>query len=111
MKIIPIKSFTAAGFALALLVCSGSAVAQDEGPTTTYKFGGYAKFDAMFTDYSSGNTPDGNSLMRQFYYAPQIPLDDGSPSDDITTDFQAREIASLGSTSRNSPGCRESGGV
>lgn len=78
--------------AAALALCiSGSAVAQDDGPTTTYKFGGYAKFDAMFTDYSSGNTPDGNSLMRQFYYAPQIPLDDGSSADDITADFQARE--------------------
>ena len=76
--------------AAALLLCvSGSAVAQD-GPTTTYKFGGYAKFDAMFTDYSDG-TPDGNSLMRQFYYAPQIPVGDGSGSEDITADFQARE--------------------
>ena len=77
--------------AAALMLCvSGSAIAQD-GPTTTYKFGGYVKMDAMFTDYSSGNTPDGNSLMRQFYYAPQIPLDDGSSADDITADFQARE--------------------
>jgi hypothetical protein len=77
--------------AAALALCiSGSAVAQDDGPTTTYKFGGYAKFDAMFTDYSDG-TPDGNSLMRQFYYAPQIPVGDGSADDDITADFQARE--------------------
>jgi len=77
--------------AAAFLLCvSGSAVAQDEGPTTTYKFGGYAKFDAMFTDYSDG-TPDGNSLMRQFFYAPQIPVGDGSADDDITADFQARE--------------------
>jgi hypothetical protein len=90
MKIIPIKKLAAAGFALALLASSGSVVAQDEGPTTTYKFGGYAKFDAMFTDYSDG-TPGGNSLMRQFYYAPQIPIGDGSADDDITTDFQARE--------------------
>ena len=76
--------------AAAVLLCvSGSAVAQD-GPTTTYKFGGYAKFDAMFTDYSDA-TPDGNSLMRQFYYAPQIPVGDGSASEDITADFQARE--------------------
>jgi hypothetical protein len=73
-----------------MLCVSGSAVAQDDGPTTTYKFGGYAKFDAMFTDYSDG-TPSGNSLMRQFYYAPQIPVGDGSSSDDITADFQARE--------------------
>jgi len=58
--------------------------------TTTYKFGGYAKFDAMFTDYSDG-TPSGNSLMRQFYYAPQIPTGDGTGSGDSTADFQARE--------------------
>jgi hypothetical protein len=58
--------------------------------TTTYKFGGYAKFDAMFTDYSDG-TPSGNSLMRQFYYAPQIPVGDGTSSSDSTSDFQARE--------------------
>ena len=76
--------------AAAFMLCvSGAAVAQD-GPTTTYKFGGYAKFDAMFTDYSDG-TPSGNSLMRQFYYAPQIPVGDGSGSSDSTTDFQARE--------------------
>ena len=76
--------------AAAVLLCvSGSALAQDDAPTTTYKFGGYAKFDAMFTDYSDA-TPDGNSLMRQFYYAPQIPVGSGA-SDDITADFQARE--------------------
>jgi len=57
---------------------------------TTYKFGGYAKFDSMFSDYSDA-TPDGNSLMRQFYYAPQIPIGDGSGDSDMTTDFQARE--------------------
>lgn len=56
----------------------------------TYKFGGYAKFDGMFTDYSDA-TPSGNSLMRQFYYAPQIPIGDGSGSSDMTADFQARE--------------------
>ena len=88
IRVIPKLCASAAAF---MLCVSGSAVAQDDGPTTTYKFGGYAKFDAMFTDYSSGNTPDGNSLMRQFYYAPQIPLDDGSSADDITADFQARE--------------------
>jgi hypothetical protein len=44
----------------------------------------------MFSDYSDG-TPDGNSLMRQFYYAPQIPVGDGSGSSDMTTDLQARE--------------------
>jgi hypothetical protein len=77
--------------AAALVLCaSGSAVAQDDAPTTTYKFGGYAKFDAMFSDYGNGTTPDGNSLMRQFYYAPQIPVG-ASNNDDVTADFQARE--------------------
>ena len=77
--------------AAALMLCvSGSAVAQDDGPTTTYKFGGYAKFDAMFSEYSDG-TPAGDALIRQFYFAPGIPVGDGSADDDITADFQARE--------------------
>jgi hypothetical protein len=79
---------TVVGVALVLFASSGTALADD--PTTTYKFGGYAKFDTMFTDYSDG-TPSGNSLMRQFYYAPQIPIGDGTGSSDMTTDFQARE--------------------
>ena len=58
--------------------------------TTTYKFGGYAKFDSMFSDYSDG-TPDGNSLMRQFYYAPHVQTGDGTGGGDTTADFQARE--------------------
>ena len=81
---------TAAAVALTLFASSGTALADDGAPTTTYKFGGYAKFDTMFSDYSDG-TPDGNSLMRQFYYAPQIPIGDGTGSSDMTTDFQARE--------------------
>ncbi len=76
--------------AAALMLCvSGSAIAQD-GPTTTYKFGGYAKFDAMFTDYSDA-TPGGQSIIRQFYFPAQLPVGDGSASDDMTADFQARE--------------------
>jgi hypothetical protein len=39
---------TAVGVALAFFASSGIALADDHGPTTTYKFGGYAKFDAMF---------------------------------------------------------------
>ena len=92
MKIDKTLSTAIAGSALVLLAVSGSAWADSHEPTTTYKFGGYAKFDAMFTDYSSSATPAGNSLMRQFYFAPQIPLDvPGGSADDITADFQARE--------------------
>ena len=81
---------TASAASLLLLATSGVAFAEDEAPTTTYKFGGYAKFDALFSDYSDG-TPDGNALMRQFVYAPQIPIGDGTGSSDLTTDFHARE--------------------
>jgi len=66
------------------------AATEKPASATTYKFGGYAKFDSMFSDYSDG-TPDGNSLMRQFYYAPQIPVGDGTGGGDTTADFQARE--------------------
>jgi hypothetical protein len=79
----------AGGAALALLAVSGTATA-DNHAGTTYKFGGYAKFDAMFSDYSDA-TPAGDALMRQFYYAPQIPVGDGTGSSDMTADFQARE--------------------
>jgi predicted porin len=89
--------------AAALMLCvSGSAVAQD-GPTTTYKFGGYAKFDAMFSDYSDG-TPPTEAVIRQFYFAPQIPVGDGSASDDITADFQARETRINFTAATTTPG-------
>ena len=89
--------------AAAVLLCvSGSALAQD-GPTTTYKFGGYAKFDAMFSDYSDG-TPAGDALIRQFYFAPQIPVGDGSADDDITADFQARETRINFTAATTTPG-------
>ena len=91
MKIDKTMKTAVAGSALAILAVSGSAWADNHEPTTTYKFGGYVKFDAMFSDYSEG-TPSGNSLMRQFYYAPQIPVaGEFADSSDMTTDFQARE--------------------
>jgi hypothetical protein len=91
MKMNPIMKSTVAGLAIALF--AGPALAADE-PGTTYKFGGYVKFDAMFTDYSDGaptGTSGGNSLIRQFYFPAQLPVGDGSADDDITADFQARE--------------------
>ena len=90
MKIEKISKRLLTGSALALLALSVSAWADSHEATTTYKFGGYAKFDAMFTSYSDA-TPDGNSLMRQFYWAPGVPVGDGTGDSDMTTDFQARE--------------------
>ena len=85
-----LKSASAVAAAV-LLVTSGTALADD--PTVTYKFGGYAKFDAMFTEYSDF-TPGGNELMRQFYWAPGVPVNEygeADSSDDWTADFQGRE--------------------
>ncbi len=90
MKINKTMKTATAGFAAALLGASGAAFADSHTPTTTYKFGGYAKFDAMFSDYSDG-TPGGNDLIRQFIYTPQIPVGDGTGSSDMTSDFHARE--------------------
>ena len=90
MRVTPRLAASAATISLLLLATAGTAFAQDAAPTTTYKFGGYAKFDAMFSDYSDA-TPAGGSLMRQFYYTPQIPIGDGTGSSDMTADFQARE--------------------
>ena len=87
IRVIPKLCASAAAF---MLCVSGSAVAQDDGPTTTYKFGGYAKFDAMFSDYSDG-APSTESILRTFYFPNAINTGDGSASDDITADFQARE--------------------
>ena len=88
MKTRTILKSASALTAATVLATSGTVVADE--PSVTYKFGGYVKFDGMFSDYSDA-TPGGNSLMRQFYYAPQIPVGDGSASEDMTADFQGRE--------------------
>jgi hypothetical protein len=83
---------SASAVAAAVLLATSGPVLADE-PTVTYKFGGYAKFDAMFTEYSDF-TPGGNDLIRQFYWAPGVPVNgygDADSSDDWTADFQGRE--------------------
>ena len=75
--------------------------ASSSGPT--YKFGGYAKFDGMFSDYS-GATPPSSAVIRQFYIPSQIPVGDGSDSGDTTVDFQGRETrlnVSAATTTKN----------
>ena len=74
--------------ALATLAVSGTALA-DNHAGTTYKFGGYVKFDSMFTDYSDG-TPDSNSLISQFYYATQTQVGEVSGNSAMTTGFQGQ---------------------
>jgi len=72
------------------LLAMGMGTALADGAGTTYAFGGYAKFDAMFSDYSEA-VPDSNDLGRQFYVVNNVPVGDGSSSGDIAADFQARE--------------------
>ena len=85
------KLITKAGrnaLAASVMLALGAGSAMAEG--TTYAFGGYAKFDAMFTDYSDA-VPASSSLVRQFYLPSAVPVGNGSSSGDMTADFQARE--------------------
>ena len=59
------------------------------GATSSYKFGGYVKMDAMFSDYSGGDLAPG-SAGTQFYIPGTIPVG-GTPSEGPDIDMQARE--------------------
>ncbi|MGI9248484.1 MAG: DcaP family trimeric outer membrane transporter [Woeseiaceae bacterium] len=59
------------------------------GATSSYKFGGYVKFDAMFSDYGDGDLAPG-SAGTQFYIPGTIPVG-GTSSEGPDADFQARE--------------------
>ena len=63
--------------------------AAETGPSSTYKFGGYIKFDAMASDYSGGDLAPA-SLGTQFYVPATIPVG-GTPSEGPDLDLQARE--------------------
>jgi hypothetical protein len=56
---------------------------------SSYKFGGYMKLDAMFSDYSDGDLSPG-SLGSQFYVPATIPVG-GSGSEGPDIDMQGRE--------------------
>lgn len=58
-------------------------------PSNTYKFGGYIKFDSMFSDYSGGDLEPG-SIGSQFYVPLAIPVG-GAPSEKPNADLQGRE--------------------
>lgn len=73
--------------AASVMLALGAGSAMAEG--TTYAFGGYAKFDAMFSDYSAG-APGSGDLGRQFYLPSTIPTGP-DVSSDMVADFQARE--------------------
>lgn len=59
------------------------------GASSSYKFGGYIKFDAMFSDYSGGDLAPG-SAGTQFYIPGTIPVG-GTPSEGPDVDMQGRE--------------------
>jgi len=58
-------------------------------PESTYAFGGYIKFDAMFSDYSGGDLEPG-SAGTQFYIPATVPVG-GAASEGPDSDLQARE--------------------
>lgn len=54
----------------------------------TFTYGGYIKLDAMVTDYSDGNPPDG-SIGRDFYVPSTTPV--GGDSEDAVFDMHAKQ--------------------
>jgi len=56
----------------------------------SYKFGGYVKFDAMYSDYSSGAVA-GTSAGREFYIPATVPVGPDSANGESYLDFQAKE--------------------
>jgi hypothetical protein len=58
-------------------------------PSSSYGFGGYIKFDSMFSDYSGGDLEPG-SPGSQFYIPSTIPVG-GAPSESPAADIQGRE--------------------
>jgi hypothetical protein len=58
-------------------------------PESTYAFGGYIKFDAMFSDYSGGDLAPG-SAGTQFYIPATVPVG-GTGSEGPDSDLQGRE--------------------
>lgn len=56
--------------------------------SSSYKFGGYVKLDAMFSDYGDGDLAPG-SAGTQFYIPSTIPV--GGSSSGTNNDMQARE--------------------
>ena len=61
-------------------------------PTSTYKFGGYLRLDAKYTDYSSGDLAP-TSAGTQFYIPATIPVGTGSgEGPDLNVDAKASRI-------------------
>lgn len=56
-------------------------------PGTVFSYGGFVKFDAMATDTTDGELPDG-SVGRLFYVPSTIPV--GGADEGIDTDFHAQ---------------------
>jgi hypothetical protein len=54
----------------------------------SYKFGGYIKMDALYSDYSSGSS---SGAGRDLYIPATIPVGPGSASGESYLDFQAKE--------------------
>ena len=64
----------------------------ESGSTSTYKFGGYIRLDAKFSDYSAGDLAPG-SAGTQFYIPGTIPVGDGEgEGPDLNVDGKASRI-------------------
>jgi len=71
----------------AMLAEHKAAVAESEHKHS-YKFGGYIKMDAMYSDYSAGSY---SGAGREFYIPATVPVGPSSASGESYLDFQAKE--------------------
>jgi hypothetical protein len=87
MGVIPRLTVSTAAISILLFSSFATALADESVPSNDYAFGGFIKFDAMFSDYSDGRLPS-DSFGSQFYIPATIPI--GGIGDSVTN-FQARE--------------------
>jgi len=71
----------------AMLAEHKAAVAEEEHKHS-YKFGGYIKMDAMFSDYDSGSV---TGVGREFYIPATVPVGPKDANGESYLDFQAKE--------------------
>ncbi|MBL4789341.1 MAG: hypothetical protein JKY60_09935 [Kordiimonadaceae bacterium] len=75
---------------------------------TTFKFGGYAKLDVLYSKFSDGELASGAS-GRDFLIPGQIPVSATGNDDGADIDFSARETRFIMKTSTPTPGGKITG--
>ena len=82
------KAEQAAEAKIAALMAEHKAAIAESEHKHSYKFGGYIKMDAMYSDYSAGSS---TGAGREFYIPATVPVGPGDANGESYLDFQAKE--------------------